>query len=607
MMTPTRQLLLLALLLLGLSSCKHNATTTPQDAFSIDISPKKKEYPLGDPLQISIRHPRFEGSVQQTSYQIHQQPVTTLGDKIVLENLLLGKQYLSVSVQTNDGKQYTVKKPLLILAQHTPKLLSYRILNEYPHDKEAYTQGLEFIGDTLVESTGQYKQSSIRKWNPFTGEICQNVPLQPIYFGEGATVFRGKILQLTWRENIGFVYDQQLKVVKTFAYGKSKEGWGLCHNGTDKLYKSDGTEKIWLLHPETFAEIDSLQRYWEAFPSLRADLFAPEKDKPYSLLRMEEVRQTIENNADVQSFKQQFANAFDGFADAMHQRLIDNTMTVHELTALDEIATDIFKRVENIALVDKYAAYQALADNWQTIVNDIETLQQDGLNATREVETAYKMVKKGDEEIEVPDGVKGRIIPFKYVQQAKFQAELTAIANMQQRIEVIASELDDLHDSFTEEETESYCDAEKDNAFDKAAIKANAKPKADVEPETKAKLEKIVALWNEQTKTNKEIRTAKQQLIDKTVKAIENLSDAEVATFLHEKWIEPVCNGIDDTLRSVLATLETSVVALNKKYAVSYKQINDEFASTNKELAGLIDQLTGDERAIEGLKELIKD
>lgn len=355
------------------------------------------------------------------------------------------------------------------------------------------------------------------------------------------------------------------------------------------------------------AEIDSLQRYWEAFPSLRADLFAPEKDNPYSLLRTEEVRQTIENNVDVQSFKQQFANAFDGFTDAMHQRLIDNTMTVHELTALDEIATDIFKRVENIALVDKYAAYQALADNWQTIVNDIETLQQDGLNAAREVETAYKMVKKGEEEIEVPDGVKGRIIPFEFVQQAKFQAELTAIANMQQRIEVIASELDDLHDSFTEEETESYCDAEKDNAFDKAAIKANVKPKADVEPETKAKLEKIVALWNEQTKTNKEIRTAKQQLIDKTVEAIENLSDAEVATFLHEKWIEPVCNGIDDTLRSVLTTLETSVVALNKKYAVSYKQINDEFASTNKELAGLIDQLTGDEHAIEGLKELIKE
>lgn len=259
MMTPTRQLLLLAALLLGLSSCKHNATTTPQDAFSIDISPKKKEYHLGDTLQISIRHPRFEGSVQQTSYQIHQQPVTTLGDKIVLENLLLGKQFLSVSVQTNDGKQYTVKKTLLILAQHAPKLFSYRILNEYPHDKEAYTQGLEFIGDTLVESTGQYKQSSIRKWNPFTGEVYQNVPLQPIYFGEGATVFRGKILQLTWRENIGFVYDQQLKVVKTFAYGKSKEGWGLCHNGSDKLYKSDGTEKIWLLHPETFAEIDSLQ------------------------------------------------------------------------------------------------------------------------------------------------------------------------------------------------------------------------------------------------------------------------------------------------------------------------------------------------------------
>ena len=351
------------------------------------------------------------------------------------------------------------------------------------------------------------------------------------------------------------------------------------------------------------AEIDSLQRYWEAFPSLRADLFVAEADKPYSLLCTEEVRQTIENNADVRSFQQQFANAFDGFADAMHQRLIDNTMTVHELTALDEIATDIFKRVENIALVDKYAAYQALADNWQTIVNDIETLQQDGLNAACEVETAYKMVKKGEEEIEVPDGVKGRIIPFEFVQQAKFQAELTAIANMQQRIEVIASELDDLHDSFTEEETENYCDAEKDNAFDKAAIKANAKPKADVEPETKAKLEKIVALWNEQTKTNKEIRTAKQQLIDKTVEAIENLSDAEVATFLHEKWIEPVCNDIDKTLSTTLSNLAKEINALKVKYANSFGKITTELKKEASVLSELIEELNGSEYDISALKE----
>lgn len=354
------------------------------------------------------------------------------------------------------------------------------------------------------------------------------------------------------------------------------------------------------------AEIDSMQKYWDALPSLRGDLFAPETDKPYSLLRSDDTKSIIENNKDVKAFKEQFDEAFNGFADAMHHRLIDNVMSVHELTAQDEIALDIFSRLRNIPLVDKYAAYQALANNWQMIVNDIETIQQDGLDAVREVETAYKLVKKNDEEIEVPDGVKGRVIPFELVQHEKFLAELDAIAALQQRVETISSELDELRESFTDEETETYLDSEKDNAFNKSAIKADAKPKADVEPETKAKLKKIVALWDEQTKKNKQIKTDKQVLVDKTVEAIQNLTDDEVANFLHLKWIEPVCNGINGCLHSELASLESSVLALSKKYAVSYQQINRDMAAASDELAELVGQLTGDEFAIKGLKELMK-
>ncbi len=354
------------------------------------------------------------------------------------------------------------------------------------------------------------------------------------------------------------------------------------------------------------SEIDELQKYWEALPSLRSDLFVPETDKPYSQLRSEDTKSIIDNNKDVNVFKERFDEAFIGFADAMHKRLIDNVMSVHELTAQDEIALDIFNRLKNIPLVDKYAAYQALADNWQMIVNDIETIQQDGLDAAREVETAYKLVKKNDEEIEVPDGVKGRIIPFDLVQHEKFQTELDALSALQQRVETIGSELDELRESFSEEETEVYCDSEKDNAFNKSAIKADAKPKADVEPETKAKLKKIVALWDEQTKKNKQIKTDKQALIDKTVEAIQALTDEEVAKFLHQKWIEPVCRGINDCLHSELSNLESSVLALSKKYAVSYQQIDRDMAAANDELAELVGQLTGDEFAIEGLTELMK-
>lgn len=354
-------------------------------------------------------------------------------------------------------------------------------------------------------------------------------------------------------------------------------------------------------------EIDALQKYWEAFPTLRSDLFKPELDKPYSALKVEDVKTAIEQNTDVKWFNTMFAEAFNGFDDLLHQKLIDNVKHVRELQAQDEIASDMFSRLCNIPLVDRYAVYQALADNWQAIISDIETIQEEGFDAVRVVETAYKLVKKGDEDVEVPDGLKGRIIPFSLVQNIKFQTELNAISALQSRVEAISGELDEVRDSFNEEELETYCDSEKDNAFDKKKITADAKPKADVEPETKAKLKQIVSLWNEQATSNKQIKSDKLALEEKTIKAIENLTDEEAAVLLHHKWINPICEGIDNTLRSVLSALESEALALSEKYAVSYKQINDDMVAANEELAGLVEQLTGDEFAISGLKELVKE
>lgn len=353
-------------------------------------------------------------------------------------------------------------------------------------------------------------------------------------------------------------------------------------------------------------EIDSLQKYWESFPSLKTELFKPEIDKPYSSLKVEDVKKTIDNNTDVKWFSTQFTEAFNGFADTLHQKLIDNVKNVRELQAQDEIAADIFCRLSSIPLVDKYAAYQALADNWQGIISDIETIQEEGLDAVRVVETAYKIVKKNDEDVEVPDGLKGRIIPFELVQKVKFQAELDAIVALQSRVEAIGSELDEVRDSFTEEELETYCDSEKDNSFDKKKISADVKNVADVDIETKTKLRQIIGLWDEQTKTNKQIKTAKQDLEEKTIIAIQNLSGIEVSKFLHLKWIDPVCSGISSTLDDVVLTLETTVLSMSEKYSLCYKQINNDIVYANNELATLVSELTGDKYAINGLTELIK-
>lgn len=355
-------------------------------------------------------------------------------------------------------------------------------------------------------------------------------------------------------------------------------------------------------------EISQLQEYWNAFPSLRADLFTSSEDGlPYASVKSANVAQTVNANNDVVSLKKSFADAFADFPDKLHESLISNVHAVRELIAQDEIANDISSRLEAIPLIDKYSAYQALSDNWQQIVNDIETIQSEGLDVVRVVEPAYKIVKKDGEDIEVSNGLKGRIIPFDLVQKEKFQLELDAIAAKQMQVEDIASKLDELRENFSDDESQAYLDEDDNTKFNKNAIKAGAKAKAgDIDSETKAKLKEVVALWDKTTKLNREIKADKATLESKTIDAIEHLSDEDVDLFLHKKWIEPICDGISNTLSVVLNTFEKAVLSLEAKYAESYNDIETKITNNQSQLTEMISQLTGDEFAIKGLKNLIK-
>jgi glutaminyl-peptide cyclotransferase len=140
-----------------------------------------------------------------------------------------------------------------------PKIYTYKITNTYPHDIDGFTQGLEFYNDTLYESTGLNGKSSIRKLDLKTGKILKKTKLSDTYFGEGLTILNDKIYQLTWRSGDGLIYDvNTFERLKIFNYNESKEGWGLCNDG-EKLYKSDGTPKIWTLNAETLEEEGYIQ------------------------------------------------------------------------------------------------------------------------------------------------------------------------------------------------------------------------------------------------------------------------------------------------------------------------------------------------------------
>lgn len=130
---------------------------------------------------------------------------------------------------------------------------TYRVINAYPHDGEAFTQGLVFDRGYLYEGTGLKGASTLRKVKLETGVVAQVHRLPKCFFGEGITIYQNRIIQLTWQSGIGFVYDQDsFRILRKFRY--PTEGWGITHDGK-RLIMSDGTATLYFLHPDTFETI----------------------------------------------------------------------------------------------------------------------------------------------------------------------------------------------------------------------------------------------------------------------------------------------------------------------------------------------------------------
>lgn len=243
--------------ILGLVFLSCNST---KKHFELSLNHKDKEYHLGDNLTASIENTKgyiIDSVVYFYGNQRIGQVTSNTPFSIQLNNQALGRHSLRAKVYS-EGESYQTDTELKLLYDKKPVLYTYKIVNTYPHDIEAYTQGLDFYKGHLYESTGQHGESSLRKVDLETGKVLQKINLNRNYFGEGITVLNDKIYMLTWRTGVGFVYDLNFKKLKTFHFDQSEEGWGLTTNGK-VLFKSDGTEKIWILDPETLEEKYAIQ------------------------------------------------------------------------------------------------------------------------------------------------------------------------------------------------------------------------------------------------------------------------------------------------------------------------------------------------------------
>ena len=158
-----------------------------------------------------------------------------------------------------------LNKPVEPSSQHEEPIeqeatyYTYAIMNVYPHDEDAFTQGLVYEDGALYEGTGRYGQSSLRRVDLETGEVTQIHELPNNLFGEGITIFENRIMQLTWKSHIGFVYDKNsFDLLQQFSY--TTEGWGITNNGT-ALIMSDGTATLYFLDPETFQVVNQIEVY----------------------------------------------------------------------------------------------------------------------------------------------------------------------------------------------------------------------------------------------------------------------------------------------------------------------------------------------------------
>lgn len=255
---------LLSIILLGITiiSCGDDKKSE-KNYFSFDGAKLQEQYKPDEVIDMGILNSENK-TIDSIVYYVNNK---NIGSKKAAEKITfdltaekLGYKNLKALVYF-EGEHQETETRVELVSGIQPKLLTYEIVNIYPHAIDSYTQGLEFYRDTLFEGTGQRGGSKLLKTDYKSGKAYQTVNLEGKYFGEGITILNNKVYQLTWRENTGFIYNaDNLKKIKNFTYFKNIEGWGLCNDG-EKLYQSDGTEKIWVLDPDTLKETDYINVY----------------------------------------------------------------------------------------------------------------------------------------------------------------------------------------------------------------------------------------------------------------------------------------------------------------------------------------------------------
>ena len=370
----------------------------------------------------------------------------------------------------------------------------------------------------------------------------------------------------------------------------------------------DSSEKAesWDIYASMFggipeAELQDLSAYWNAFPHLKEALFHPD-NAAYCHLNAENLKEAVLSHPDVVAFKTAFQNAFGDFDAYLKSALIDGMTDLNAANEEARLSNEIFARLAAIPLVDRYAAYQLLDDDWKKISIDLEIIQTEGFAATKQVDPNLVLKKK---DAEVQDGWVGHVLPFELVQDVKMHDEVAALRTREARLAEIAGEYESYLDELSEEDKEQNFVNEAKDAFVATEVKKAIKAR-EVDPATLIILKDVDALFTEEKTLKKKVKEDAAALHERTKSVVEHLTDEEVRDLLHRKWILPLMENLNSLPDAVLDDFVKQLDAVCKKYETTFEDVESQIASTEHELLGLLDDLQGNEFDMQGIAELKK-
>ncbi len=330
-------------------------------------------------------------------------------------------------------------------------------------------------------------------------------------------------------------------------------------------------------------ELDKLNSYWQAFPALRSFLFK-NTGNGYYTLNESDVKKSVTEHTDVKNFKNTFCNAFKDFSGYLNGELICKMQSLTISKTEEVLSQNIFTRLKNIPLVDKYEAYQILDDAWNKIAVDLEIIQTEGLTACKTVS---------------PD----MIIPLDLVQNTLLLQDKTALKQKEERLTQLAGEYEEIFETLTEEEKEA--DFVNEDSFVIAEVTKAVKNET-YEEETLKKLKKVLDLYAKEKSLKAQVKKDTAVLTQKTIDTIETLSDDKIIMLLKEKWIKPLTSSLMNIVQNIVGTLVTKLEELTKKYQTTFAHVQKEIDETQNALCTMIDDLTGSKADMEGLAEFKK-